>query len=82
MVRVVFERVVPVAGGDKAQAPNAAPRPVRPAITPLFEAVRSSIGGAGVVALLVVAAYCHGLAHALQALQAELPDGTADALTH
>ena len=43
-----------------------------------FEAVRSSIGDAGVVALLV-AAYCHVQAHVLQV---ELPEGAADALTY
>ncbi len=47
-----------------------------------FEAVRGIIGDAGVVDLLVVVAYYHGLAHALQALQVELPEGTADALTY
>ena len=47
-----------------------------------FEAVRGIIGDAGVVDLLVVVAYYHGLAHALQALAVELPAGTADALTY
>ena len=47
-----------------------------------FEALRGLIGDAGVIDLLVVVAYYHGLAHALQALQVELPEGTADALTY
>ena len=47
-----------------------------------FEAVRGIIGDAGVVDLLVVVSYYHGLAHALQALQVELPEGTADGLTY
>ena len=32
--------------------------------------------------MLVVVAYYHGLAHSLQALAVELPEGTADALTY
>ena len=47
-----------------------------------FEALRAIIGDAGIVDLLVVVAYYHGLAHTLQALAVELPDGTADALTY
>ena len=46
-----------------------------------FEAVRGIIGDAGIVDMLVVVAYYHGLAHSLQALQVELPDGTPDAMT-
>ena len=47
-----------------------------------FEAVRGIIGDAGIVDMLVVVAYYHGLAHSLQALQVELPDGTPDAMTY
>ncbi len=47
-----------------------------------FEAVRGIIGDSGIVDMLVVVAYYHGLAHSLQALQVELPDGTPDALTY
>ena len=47
-----------------------------------FEAVRGIIGDAGIVDMLVVIAYYHGLAHSLQALQVELPDGTPDAMTY
>ncbi|MCY3691977.1 MAG: hypothetical protein OXI54_11210 [Chloroflexota bacterium] len=47
-----------------------------------FEAVRGILGDAGIVDMLVVVAYYHGLAHSLQALAVELPEGTADALTY
>ena len=47
-----------------------------------FESVRGIIGDAGIVDMLVVVAYYHGLAHSLQALQVELPDGTPDAMTY
>ena len=47
-----------------------------------FGAVQRIIGDAGIVDLLVVVSYYHGLAHALQALQVELPEGTPDALTY
>ena len=47
-----------------------------------FEAVRSRIGDAGVVDLLVVSGYYHTLAHCLQALEVELPEGTVSALTY
>ena len=47
-----------------------------------FEALRSQIGDAGIVDVLVVAGYYHTLAHALQALEVELPEGTASALTY
>ena len=47
-----------------------------------FEVVRGIIGDAGIVDMLVVVAYYHGLAHSLQALQVELPDGTPDAMTY
>lgn len=47
-----------------------------------FEAMRSRIGDAGVVDLLVVSGYYHTLAHCLQALEVELPEGTVSALTY
>ena len=47
-----------------------------------FDALRGIVGDAGIIDLLVVVAYYHGLAHALQALQVELPEGTPDALTY
>ncbi len=47
-----------------------------------FEAVRGILGDAGIVDMLVVVSYYHGLAHALQALAVDLPEGTADALTY
>lgn len=47
-----------------------------------FEALRSQIGDAGIVDLLVVVAYYHGLAHSLQALDVELPEGVTSALQY
>ena len=47
-----------------------------------FEAVRAMVGDAGVVDILVVVGYYHSLAHCLQALDVDLPDGTASALTY
>ena len=47
-----------------------------------FEALRAQIGDAGIIDVLVVVAYYHGLAHCLQALEVELPEGVASALTY
>ena len=47
-----------------------------------FEAMREIVGNSGVVDVLVVSGYYHTLAHCLQALEVELPEGTADALTY
>jgi 4-carboxymuconolactone decarboxylase len=47
-----------------------------------FEALRSQVGDAGVIDVLVVVAYYHGLAHCLQALDVELPEGVTSALTY
>ncbi len=47
-----------------------------------FEAVRTQVGDAGVVDILVVSGYYHTLAHCLQALEVELPEGTVSALTY
>ena len=47
-----------------------------------FEALRAQIGDAGIVDVLVVSGYYHTLAHALQALEVDLPDGTASALSY
>ena len=47
-----------------------------------FESLRSLIGDAGIVDVLVVVAYYHGLAHSLQALAVELPDGVESDLTY
>ena len=47
-----------------------------------FEALRAQIGDAGVVDVLVVAGYYHTLAHCLQALEVDLPDGVTSALTY
>ena len=47
-----------------------------------FEAVRAMVGDAGVVDILVVTGYYHTLAHALNALDVDLPEGTTSALTY
>ena len=47
-----------------------------------FDALRAQIGDAAIVDVLMVVAYYHGLAHTLQALDVELPDSVADALTY
>ena len=47
-----------------------------------FEEVRAMVGDAGVVDILVVTGYYHTLAHCLQALDVDLPDGMASALTY
>ncbi len=47
-----------------------------------FEAMRELVGNAGVVDVLVVSGYYHTLAHCLQALEVELPEGTATALNY
>ena len=41
-----------------------------------FEAMRQLVGDSGVVDVLVVSGYYHTLAHSLQALEVELPEGT------
>ena len=47
-----------------------------------FEAMRSIVGDAGIVDVLIVVAYYHGLAHSLQALEVELPEGVQTDLTY
>jgi len=47
-----------------------------------FEALRSQVGDAGIVDVLVVSGYYHTLAHALQALEVDLPEGTPTALSY
>ena len=47
-----------------------------------FEAVRAIAGDAGIVDILVVSGYYHTLAHCLQALDVDLPEGTTTALTY
>ena len=44
--------------------------------------VRAQVGNAGVVDVLVVSGYYHTLAHCLQALDVDLPEGTATALAY
>ena len=47
-----------------------------------FEALRSQVGEAGVIDVLLVTGYYHSLAHSLQALEVELPEGMTAALTY
>lgn len=47
-----------------------------------FEVLRSQIGDAGIIDMMVVVSYYHGLAHCLQALDVELPEGVTSALTY
>ncbi len=47
-----------------------------------FEAMRALAGDAGAVDALIVSGYYHTLAHCLQALEVELPEGTETALTY
>ena len=47
-----------------------------------FEAMRALVGDSGVVDVLIVSGYYHTLAHCLQALEVELPEGTTSALTY
>ena len=47
-----------------------------------FEALRSQVGDAGIIDVLLVVGYYHGLSHSLQALEVELPEGVASALTY
>ena len=47
-----------------------------------YEALRSQIGDAAIIDMLVVVSYYHGLAHLLQALDVELPEGVTSDLTY
>lgn len=47
-----------------------------------FETVRGMVGDAGIVDILAVTGYYHTLAHALNALDVDLPEGTTSALTY
>ena len=47
-----------------------------------YQALKAQIGDDGIVDVLVVSGYYHTLAHCLQGLEVDLPDGTADALTY
>ena len=47
-----------------------------------FEAMRAIVGDAGIVDVLIVVAYYHGLAHSLQALEVDLPEGVDTDLTY
>jgi 4-carboxymuconolactone decarboxylase len=47
-----------------------------------FEALRSRLGNAGIIELMVVAGYYQALANCLQALEVDLPEGVTSALTY
>ena len=47
-----------------------------------FEALRSQVGDPGIIDVLLLIGYYHSLAHNLQALEVELPDGVTSALTY
>ena len=47
-----------------------------------YQALKAQIGDAGIIDVLVVSGYYHTLAHTLQALEVELPDGMSSALTY
>ncbi len=47
-----------------------------------FEGVRRLVGDAGAVDVLVVSGYYHTLAHCLQGLEVELPEGVVTALVY
>ena len=47
-----------------------------------FEALRSRLGDAGIIELMVVAGYYQALANCLQALEVDLPEGVTSALTY
>lgn len=47
-----------------------------------FEALRSHIGDAGVIDVLLTIGYYHALAHCLEALEVNLPEGVPSALTY
>jgi 4-carboxymuconolactone decarboxylase len=47
-----------------------------------FEALRSRLGNAGVIELMVVVGYYQALANCLQTLEVDLPEGVTSALTY
>ena len=47
-----------------------------------FEGLRSQVGDAGIIDVLLVTGYYHTLAHCLQALEVDLPEGVTSALTY
>ena len=47
-----------------------------------FEALRSQIGDAGIIDVLVITSYYYSLGHCLQALEVDLPEGVTSALTY
>ena len=67
--------------GPTAASLAAVPRPA-PGPDATCVDVRSTVGGAGIMDGLVGVGSYHTLAHSLQALEVELPDGAASALTY
>ena len=47
-----------------------------------YQALQSQVGDAGVIDVLLVVGYYHSLAHSLQALEVELPEGVPDAMNY
>jgi 4-carboxymuconolactone decarboxylase len=47
-----------------------------------FEALRSQVGDAGIIDVLLVVGYYHTLSHFVQALDLDLPEGIPSALTY
>ena len=47
-----------------------------------YQALKAQIGDDGIVDVLVVSGYYHTLAHCLQALEVDLPEGVTTALTY
>ena len=47
-----------------------------------YKTLQAQIGDAALIDMLVAVAYYHGLAHCLQALEVELPEGVKSALTY
>jgi 4-carboxymuconolactone decarboxylase len=47
-----------------------------------FEALRAEVGDAGIIDVLLVSGYYHTLAHCLQALEVELPEGVTSVLSY
>ena len=47
-----------------------------------YQALEEQIGSSAIIDMMVVVSYYHGLAHCLQALDVELPEGTSSDLTY
>ena len=47
-----------------------------------YQALEEQIGSSAIIDMMIVVSYYHGLAHCLQALEVELPEGTSSDLTY